>query len=432
MTRKFKLYFSLVILTCLFFFGCAQNRGGGQQGEPTTTFSKKIYRGKVIDISNRTKTIFLEVVQNGSSRVIELNFDAQTRGINHAIKRKQVIVAYSVTVDRPVARSVKLEKTGFVAGVSEVPVKKIKKMIEHGDEFVLIDSRPKNEYIQSHLPDSISIPACRMKEHAKLLPEDKEQLLVFYCGGPACGMSTMASATAVQAGYKNTKVMLDGVEGWTKAGFPTFAVDTFVLNGDIVLIDLRPAHKDTVHKIPGSVSIPFANLKDSVDAISKKAPIVVYSDDIGESHAALAQFRAAGFTRVAMVQGNFQGWEKRNNPITSGPVVTKISWKRKPGTGEVAPVAFTSAMNGKVDAVILDVRTSDEAAAGTLRRAKLIPIHELFDRREELPKDKKIYVYSGTGARADMASRQLKENGYDAYFLVADVSCHDGNCTIEY
>ncbi len=427
-----KLFFPLAILICLCFFGCAQNRGGGQQGELTATGSQKVYRGKVINRSNRTKTISLEVVRNGSSRVIELNFDDQTRGIDHAVKRKQVIVAYRVAGGRPIATSVKPEKTGFVAGVSEVTIKKVKKMIDHRDEFVLIDSRPKDEYIKSHLPASISIPACRMKKHADLLPEDKDQLLVFYCGGPACGMSTMASATATQAGYTNIKVMADGVEGWTKAGFPTFAVDRFVINGDLVLIDLRPAHKDTVHKIPGSVSIPFATLKDSVDDISKKAPIVVYSDNIRESHAALAEFRAAGFLRVSMVQGNFQGWKKRNNPITSGPVVTEISWKRKPGNGEVSPVAFNNAMNGKVDAVILDVRTSDEAAAGKLRRAKLIPIHELFDRREELPKNKKIYVYSGTGARADMASRQLKENGYDAYFLVADVSCHGGNCTIEY
>ncbi len=432
MTRKFKLYFPLIIFTSVFVFGCVQHRGGGQQGELTATGFKKVYRGKVVDRSNRTKTISLEVVDNGGSRIIELNFDDKTRGLDKAVKRKQVIVAYRVTGGRPIATSVKPDKTGFVAGVSEVPVKKVKKMIDRRDEFVLIDSRPKDEYIKSHLPISISIPACQLKKHVELLPEDKDQLLVFYCGGVACGMSRMASATAARAGYTNIKVMADGVDGWAKAGFPTFAVDTFILRGNFVLIDLRSAHKDTAERIPGSVSIPLATLKDRVKDISKKAPIVVYSDSIRESNAALAEFRAADFTRVSMVQGNFQGWKKRKNPIVSGPVVTKISWKRKLGKGEVSRVAFTSAMNGKIDVVILDVRTSDEAAAGKLRRAKLIPIHELFDRREELPKDKRIYVYSATGARADMASRQLRENGYDAYFLVADVRCHGGNCKIEY
>ncbi|MEA2113812.1 MAG: rhodanese-like domain-containing protein [Thermodesulfobacteriota bacterium] len=427
-----KLYFPLVILTCLLFSGCAQYQGGVQQNGSTATGSKKVFRGKVTDRSDRTKSFSLEAVKKGSSRIIKLNFDDQTRGMDYVVKRKQVIVSYRIVAGSPLARSVKPEKTGLVAGVSEVPIEKIEKMIDHGDEFVLIDSRPKDEYIKSHLPTSISIPSCQLKNHAELLPEDKDQLLVFYCGGVACGMSRIASATAARFGYTNIKVMSDGVKGWAKAGFPTFAVDTFVLKGNFVLIDLRSAHKDTKERIPGSVSIPFATLKDRVKDISKKAPIVVYSDSIRESHAALAEFRAAGFTRVSMVQGNFQGWKKRKNPIVSGPVVTKISWKRRLGKGEVSRVAFTSAMNGKIDVVILDVRTSDEAAAGKLRRAKLIPIHELFDRREELPKDKRIYVYSATGARADMASRQLRENGYDAYFLVADVSCYDGKCMIEY
>ena len=432
MTRKFKLYFPLIIFTSLFVFGCAQHRDSGQYRELTATGFKKVYRGKVVERSNSTNTFSLEVVQNGGSSIIALFFNDQTRGIEHAVKRKQVIVAYRVTGGRPIATSVKPDKTGLVAGVSKMPVEKIEKMIDHGDEFVLIDSRPKDEYIKSHLPTSISIPACQLKKHAELLPEDKDQLLVFYCGGVACGMSSIASATAARFGYTNIKVMADGVDGWLKAGFPTFAVDAFVISGDLVLIDLRSAHKDTKERIPGSVSIPFATLQDRVKDISKKAPIVVYSDSIRESHAALAEFRAAGFTRISMVQGNFQGWKKRKNLIVSGPVVTKISWKRRLGKGEVSRVAFTSAMNGKIDVVILDVRTSDEAAAGKLRRAKLIPIHELFDRREELPKDKRIYVYSATGARADMASRQLRKNGYDAYFLVADVSCHGGNCTIEY
>ena len=158
----------------------------------------------------------------------------------------------------------------------------------------------------------------------------------------------------------------------------------------------------------------------------------MYSDSIQESLAGLTSFRSAGFKMVSMVEGNFQGWEKRNKPITSGPVMTEINWKRKAGKGEVSPVAFKKAINNKMDAVVLDVRTSDETAAGKLEGAKLIPLNELYERSEELPQDKKIFIYSATGARAEMASRLLKENGYDAYFLVADISCHGGNCEMDF
>ena len=427
-----KFFFPLVMLVCLLFSGCVQNYGTIQLDDETDAGFNKVYRGKVTNRSDAKKSFSLEVVRHGRSRIVELKFDDQTRGMDHVVNRKQVIVAYRVVAGSPVARSVKAEKAGFVAGVSEVTIKEVKKMIAQRDEFILIDSRPEDEYGKSHLPSSISIPACRMKEHDNLLPADRDQLLVFYCGGPTCGMSTQAAATAARSGYTNIKVMLDGVEGWVEAGFPTFADDQFILQGDLILIDLRPVSKDTVHKIPGSVSIPFASLQDRLRKISKKAPVVVYSDSISDSHSALGKFRSAGFRSVSMVQGNVQGWKKRNRPMISGPVVTTISWQRKPGQGEVAPDAFQQAMDGRANAVILDVRTSEETAAGSLKGATLIPMHELFERREELPTDRKIYVYSATGARADMASRQLNENGYNAYFLVADVSCSNGNCTVEY
>ncbi len=432
MRGKYKLFFFLVIPLCLFSFGCAQNRGAGLQDETGATGSKKIYRGKVVAKSNRTKTISIELSNGGSTRTVKVNFDDRTRGIDRATRGKRVIVTCKIAGGRTFATSVKAELAGFVSGVSEITVKKARKMITDGDEFTLIDSRPVRQYARSHLPSAMSIPSCEMKENIDLLPEKKEQLLVFYCEGPTCGMSTMASATAAHAGYKNIRVMLAGVEGWTKAGYPTYADDDFVVNGDAVLIDLRAAGKNTVHRIAGSVSIPFATLDDRIDDISKKAPVVVYSDNIQESLGALDSFRAAGFTTFSMVEGNFKGWKKRNRPITSGPVMTEINWKRKAGKGEVSPAAFRKAMNNKMDAVVLDVRTSDETTAGKLKGAKLIPLNELYERSEELPQDKKIFIYSATGARAEMAGRLLKENGYDAYFLVADVSCHGGDCEIEF
>jgi rhodanese-related sulfurtransferase len=96
--------------------------------------------------------------------------------------------------------------------------------------------------------------------------------------------------------------------------------------------------------------------------------------------------------------------------------------------GEVPPVAFIKAQNKSADAIILDVRTSDETSVGKLKSAKLVPLNDLYDRFEELPKNRKIYIYCATGARAQMAARLLRDNGYDAYFLVADILCAGGKC----
>jgi len=431
-TWKFTFFFCLVMSLCLFSFGCAKNRGAGLLNESTATETKKVYRGKVVAKSNRTETISIELDNGDSTRIVKVNFDGKTRGIAHAVKGKQVIVTCKVAGGRTLATSVKAELSGFAPGVSEISVQKVKKLIGDGDEFSLIDSRPKSQYKRSHLPSAFSIPSCEMNKNVGLLPEDKEQLLVFYCGGSSCGMSIIASATAAQAGYKNIRVMLAGTEGWTGKGYPTYADDDFVAKGDAILIDLRAARKNTVHRIAGSVSIPSATLDDRIDDISKKTTVIVYSDSIQESLAALAGFRAIGFTSVSMVEGNFQGWENRNRPVSSGPVVTEINWTRKTGVGEISPAAFEKALNNKIEAIVLDVRTSDETAAGKMKIAKLIPLNELYERIGELPEDKKIFIYSATGARAEMAARILQEKGYDAYYLVADVSCHGGNCEMDF
>jgi rhodanese-related sulfurtransferase len=48
----------------------------------------------------------------------------------------------------------------------------------------------------------------------------------------------------------------------------------------------------------------------------------------------------------------------------------------------------------------------------------------------ELPKDKQIYVHCSTGARADLAYRELIENGYDVKFLLLNIADAECDCPI--
>jgi rhodanese-related sulfurtransferase len=50
------------------------------------------------------------------------------------------------------------------------------------------------------------------------LPADKSKGLVFYCANTHCGASHEAASRARIAGYKNVKVMPEGIAGWVKAG----------------------------------------------------------------------------------------------------------------------------------------------------------------------------------------------------------------------
>lgn len=65
------------------------------------------------------------------------------------------------------------------------------------------------------------------------------------------------------------------------------------------------------------------------------------------------------------------------------------------------------------DDFLLDIRTREEYSLGTIGEAINIPLDELRDHLDELPKDKRIVVFCGVGLRAHVAYRILVQSGFD-------------------
>ncbi|HOE66531.1 MAG TPA: DsrE/DsrF/DrsH-like family protein [Candidatus Hydrogenedentes bacterium] len=65
----------------------------------------------------------------------------------------------------------------------------------------------------------------------------------------------------------------------------------------------------------------------------------------------------------------------------------------------------------------IDVRTPEEAAAGHIPGAKLLPIDSLRERLGELPPGKPLGVYCAVGLRGYVACRMLRQHGFEAYNL---------------
>jgi rhodanese-related sulfurtransferase len=63
---------------------------------------------------------------------------------------------------------------------------------------------------------------------------------------------------------------------------------------------------------------------------------------------------------------------------------------------------------------LLDVRTADEFAAGHLPTALNIPVDDLRSRLNELPRDRPIAAYCQVGQRGYIATRILRQAGFDA------------------
>lgn len=58
------------------------------------------------------------------------------------------------------------------------------------------------------------------KDYINQLPKDKNTTLVFYCLNRLCYEAGESAAQAIKDGYKNSLVMIEGIEGWITSGRP--------------------------------------------------------------------------------------------------------------------------------------------------------------------------------------------------------------------
>ncbi len=95
-----------------------------------------------------------------------------------------------------------------------ISMKELKSKINK-DEVTIIDVRPKEEYLNGHLPGAVSIPMSELKNKIKNLPAGKE--IIAYCRGKYCVMAPEAAKILTAKGFK-TSIMQDDVNSWRFAG----------------------------------------------------------------------------------------------------------------------------------------------------------------------------------------------------------------------
>ncbi|HMC89134.1 MAG TPA: rhodanese-like domain-containing protein [Gemmataceae bacterium] len=60
----------------------------------------------------------------------------------------------------------------------------LKRKIDGGDHFVLVEALPEAAYRQKHLPGAINVPYDRVRALAPGLLPDKEAEIIVYCASP--------------------------------------------------------------------------------------------------------------------------------------------------------------------------------------------------------------------------------------------------------
>ena len=184
-----------------------------------------------------------------------------------------------------------------------------------------------------------------------------------------------------------------------------------------MLVDARPAATAAEGAIPGAVSIPPSAVRAAVagfPAAKLKAPIIVYDGDGGNSALVVAQvIKESGQPNVTVHRRRLRRVEEREGPGRDRARCRPRSRTCRSRVPARSPTTSSSSSRRRrrPDVLILDVRNTDEANAGMIKGAMLIPDEELLARMGEVPKDKRIITHCSTGVRAEMAYHKLKDGG---------------------
>jgi rhodanese-related sulfurtransferase len=139
------------------------------------------------------------------------------------------------------AGSVKLVREVQRGGYNVVTTEELKKWIDADKDMIIVDTMPFDaSYKKQHVPGAVQFlfPIPEMTEwdtsetegktkedYKKLLGDDKNRLIVIYCGFVKCTRSHNGAAWAVKLGYKNVYRHPGGIFAWKGADFPVEKAD---------------------------------------------------------------------------------------------------------------------------------------------------------------------------------------------------------------
>ena len=101
----------------------------------------------------------------------------------------------------------------------EITIDQLKSAIA-AKEVTLLDVNGSQSWKEGHIPGALDY-ASSQANLAKVLPKNKDALIVAYCGGPSCGAYARAAKAAKDLGYTNVKHLTAGISGWKSAGEKT-------------------------------------------------------------------------------------------------------------------------------------------------------------------------------------------------------------------
>lgn len=102
--------------------------------------------------------------------------------------------------------------------IRETNVDEVKKRMDRGDKFMLVDVREGSEFAKDHLPGAVHLGKGVIERDIEGRVPDLNQEMILYCGGGF--RSALAADNLQKMGYTNAISMDGGIRGWREKGYP--------------------------------------------------------------------------------------------------------------------------------------------------------------------------------------------------------------------
>ncbi|WP_108512260.1 rhodanese-like domain-containing protein [Bradyrhizobium algeriense] len=338
------------------------------------------------------------------------------------------------------------------------------------DEIALLDARHEAVFATGHPLFAANMAADRITlEAAARLPR-KDVPIVIYDDGE--GLVAVAADRLTALGYSNVRQLDGGLQGWKQAGFELFQdvnsyakafgelvehrrhtpslaaeeVSALIANGaNIQILDVRRFDEYATMNIPGSISVPGAELVLRAGRAAPDSETTIIVNCAGRTRSIIGtqSLINAGVTnKVRALRNGTIGWTLAKQNLEHGSNRRGEIGTIAGGEASARDVAYRAgvrhigfaemaALQAQADRTLyrFDVRSEEEYAAGHLAGFRHYAGGQLVQEIDMAApvRGARIVLTDNLRVRADMTASWLAQMGWETYVLEG---CYDGTLEI--
>jgi rhodanese-related sulfurtransferase len=341
-----------------------------------------------------------------------------------------------------------------------VPPSQVRRTLLLREEIALLDLRHEAAYATGHPLFAANMAADRIELEAEIRLPRKDVPIVLYDAGE--GFVARAAERLAALGYTDVRQLGGGLQAWKSAGFQLFQdVNSYAkafgelveqrkhtpslpadevaaliaAKADIAILDVRRPDEYATMNIPGSVSVPGAELVLRAGGVAPDPETTIIVNCAGRTRSIIGTqslLNAGVANKVVALRNGTIGWTLAEQQLEHGADRQSRIGLFEGAKANARDVAYRAGVRhlGIEDAMALqaqthrtlyrfDVRASEDYAGGHIPGFRHYPGGQLVQEIDMAApvRGARILLTDDRGVRADMTASWLAQMGWETYVL---------------